>query len=504
MVKQRIFIVNERSKFTMKLQDSFNKSRFQFTFIEDIKTMWKTIDERKPNAILLSELGNSKEIIKTVAALADNAETRNIRLIVLTNKTDTLLVEKLLQLGIREVILRTIHFDEIVNRIKFCISNEGADFDIYERKGFQFTDHLDLEVLGKIISMSTQQIVVEVPVFADIGEELILRSPLLDSIGIKELPTKVLDSRRYGLIYNLSQALILRPDFHFKDHQKSIENWIAKHKKSSALRRVPIFLTMKDKQFRKVILEQAKNKDYFLRFAWSKNTIFKEPLFLSPYIMFIDDVFITEESLEDFTLMLNNLHSKTTIIVNCSTCQGEVKRLLRPIKSKHNIILSNNLSMELIQKYIDQEMEKLKMREQGDAEARKYPTIYFPENYKETNCTIKLDAKLLEWYDDYLHFFSHHHIGRFSHIKINNPHLNHRKVFPAFAKITTVYNKMITNRTSAALRKKHRKEYYYEGYIVCFPEKSDEIIKRMSLEKFLDDNKHIFKAANKLVKSASK
>ncbi len=496
-IKRNLLIINEKSNFINEITRNLERRGFSCRYALDREDIKPAIYDKKPNAILISDFGKKLDVLETLRSIRYNPETRNIRLVVITKSTNEKLISDILAIGVRAVIPRSLSINETIRQFIFAVAGNHAEYKLNNVNHYSFDNRLNLEVPGKITTFSMDRIVVETPVYLRKGQKVSLNIPFCSSLGENKISAVVLSVSNQDLIHNLSQGCILKPSFSSLEIQKKINSWIQKNHAVTAQIRFPVFFALGEKKLRRQIIDHVPSSSFIIRFAWSKSTIFQEPVYFTPQIMFIDDSFINSSNLPEFIFLLEHLKNPIYIVVNCKTNREEVEKLLHSITTTHQIMFFNDLSLEKIQLILNDLLEKIHKSDEIQDVSR----IHFPENHEHVNCSVLLNAELKDIRKNQLFFSSDHHICRFTHIKVNSPFLNEMSIFPAMIKLTDSFIKSRTNRVTKELRQEYQQKYFYEGFFVCYPEKKRIHLHAFQREKITNMYEDAFLTKSKKVES---
>ncbi len=489
--KKQLLIVNDDSRLVKSTSAQLAKSSIHTRTIHTQKSLALQIHKSKPNAILVSDYGDDVAVLEVLKSILDNAETRNVRLIVLSKNTERPFVEEVLSFGVRDIIPRYVGVKDIVKRILFAIRGNEAEYIPDRLVHFPYSDRIKIESFSKFTSISEHELVIETPVIVEQQQRVQLRVPFWRDFGLGRVAGTVLETRERGLLYHMSRAVVVKPDIS-EVERKSLQAWIEKHRTISCGKRVPVYCALKDRDLRNKLLDQHASQNYFIRLAWSKATVFKEPLFLAPQIIIIDEIFLNEESIEEFTILLEKLQTRTFIVVNQQTRNPKLKTFFQNFETMHQVLFFSRLTVEKIQLIIDDLVTKLTTRRNASGIFEQYAPIYIPENHRFSKCYMVMDAELSYVGNNELQFVSRYQISRFTHVKASSAFLNKKGIFPAYLKICDVFTKSRLGKTDVKLKRKYAKEFFYEAYFVCFAAAKRYQLKNFMLEKLFMENQKFF------------
>lgn len=493
--KKHVLVVNESSDFIESIAAKMQRFGYSFGFAFSKEEILFSIDKIKPNIIILSDYGDSVDIVDAMKFLHHYPETRNVRVVVLTKQANPSYIEEILFLGIRDIVPRTFSKNNIIKRINFATRGNEAEYLINEQNSLPCMEELNVEIFSKVISISVQEIILETPLMAGVDQILYLRLPCFKELGLNRIKTVVEEVKQRDLIYNMNRSLVLKPQLSNID-ANIVGSWITQHMKVSTGKRIPIYVALKEKKLRRDISRLPVSDTYFFRFAWSTSTVFMEPVYLSPRIIFIDDVFIDGETSENFMVMLEKLEHRTFIVINDRSKSPKLKTFIHSLETYHQILFFNDMQLDKIRIIIEDLVEKLRHRRAAASVFEDNKTLFLAENHSFSNGFLLQKAKLQAISDNEFQFSMECNVTRFNYVKVGATFLDQKGVLPAYAKIFDAFNRVRPSRISLQLKKKYSRVFYYNAYFVCFPAVKRLQLRKFLLEKLLSDNTRYLERSN--------
>ena len=123
--KTTILIVDDEAPIRRVYKDALTKNGFGVLLAEDGAKAWKLAKAKKPDLILLDLILPKMNGFEVLEKLKSDEETKKIPIIILTVSEDGTDIERGLDLGADEYLIKTVHkLDEILDKIRNLLAKE--------------------------------------------------------------------------------------------------------------------------------------------------------------------------------------------------------------------------------------------------------------------------------------------------------------------------------------------------------------------------------------------
>lgn len=308
---------------------------YETYFFKTVPELLKKLPEKRSRVILfgLHGKGNPKpdEVVeKQLFELASVPELNGASLILEGYDHSSRIKSIAASCNFREILPRRISDNQFVNRILIAVNRKSIQ-QVWKGMAIHADEKAAAFLPARMTWIDAEEIRVEAGFVPPVGAKIWLKGDLFQDLGIDRISVQIRSLQRQDLSYRFSHAFIAEWGLQ-SSSSISKQDIVDKVKANLSDKQEKVFLAVQNPKIREKLSEYFTREGYDVRTALSRNSVLREPLFLTPDVIVFEDALLSNDGFrqELLSTIKDKFQPSHFVLISAEGDPHEVLSLVHP------------------------------------------------------------------------------------------------------------------------------------------------------------------------------
>lgn len=403
---------------------------FNVRFFTSIAELIGEAQKKRTGIIFISDNDNEFDICNNIDRLGNLPESRNARLMLITENEHEDAKKLAASYNFRDIIPLEIDDKSWIQRVAYSSGNKPVPF-VQPAGQISMNNISALYLPSRIVWMSDERIRIECRLKPPVGANLKLSGDFPDELGVDYISLHVEETHNTHLQYRFSDAIVASWSTTQEGREKFKKLvWERRKKDKGPTNRV--FVAAKEPNMRSKLLSFLDRPDFAVSSALQLQSLVTEPKYFTPNMIFIEDI-LTQGPHEDrFKQMLQTVKSNVPVIIIGSHLNSDTLKEKYP---NNRLLLLKKVSDTFETNVLEKILQSIS-EEKGTSDLG---AIHFPQTDPTSHAEVSIPARLMQLHPKVAHFTIPYKVEKFGLARLESPVIRKLIGKNPWVKITETY-----------------------------------------------------------------
>jgi hypothetical protein len=401
-------------------------------FFQSVEALNRAIRIARAGIVIISDNGNSHEVIEAIKILSESPEMQGVRFILTASPNGDLAVRDFAAAcAFREILPLELDRQSWLSRFNYATARQNMSTN-QPVPQITMNNIAGVGVPTRIAWLTRQHIQFESRIQADANTQLNLAGPIAAALGLRSITTTVISQSKTNLRFRFSDSILASWSAP-STHLGKVDALIEQLKTVSPGPRWRIFVAVQDSDLRADALSRLRDLRFDVRVPLQRQHIIDEPKFLGPDVIIIEDNLCIGENRELFMKMMEQVDRNVPVII-----------VGRGLSGSSQVGRRDNSGITVLPK-IPEDFSELLVRDFLEArhrnrQAAENDAVYVPADHDMSFAEVKLPARLTRLHPTMIQVAVPVNIGKFGLIKLESPSLKKILGYHPYGKVVECHS----------------------------------------------------------------
>lgn len=443
--------------------------------LRDFDNLIESYKHHRTTTVVIGDEFPESVLEAGIMKIIHHPEFTGTRMILSYKQCSRALLQKVLQLGFRDIMPIDMNDQVWVKRFLFSSGNKGSRVPACPTPQVTTNAISAIQVPTRIVWIDRSRLRIETKMKLEKGNQVKLIGGLADYLGVKSLTARIINHHTNNLKYRFSDSYICQwtvPEKLIAKQQALFRDLMNSQIKTPH----SAYLAISDYNIRKALIEKLSSLNMTVQVALHKKSMLNEPRYISPNIIFIEDKLARSFSADKLAQLLKAVPQSTVIcFIGQSVEHSFFKRWQQMYD--HEFLYVTEFGENFLH-LVHTKMKKIAPDKDTG------PGFYLPRDHPLSYEFINVSARVTKIHPDSAEIVLSQRICPYSLITIESPFLSKVLPTPTIAKVSGVHKSeadrsfpMSITCNFSGISQAHRTKLAYQ-IIRVFEEKIFKDIKR--------------------------